>query len=175
MKKIGFAILSFALLTILFQSCKKDTVHIIDYSAYVPTDKGCRVTGALDTTQWNNNVLNRQQDTAFLFFADNFVTADSICGTITVSPPCPNPSNGFFIWNVNPTRQCKLKVVFISTAQDVVSYNVYSLNGGPISLGFDFRAQTAFRTDSNYRMYYGFYNSRDSLYFSGHGDIRIVK
>ena len=175
MKKIVFAILSFVAVIAFLQSCKKTPVTIIDYTKYVATDKECRVTGTVDTTQWANNVLNRQQDTALLIFTDNIVLSDSICGNITMAPPCPNPSNGFFIWNVNPSRQCKLKVVCISTAQDVLYFNTYGLNGGPISLGFDFRSQTSFRTDSSYRMYFGFYNSRDSLYYSGHGDIKIVK
>ena len=175
MKKIGFAILSFALLIALLPSCKKYTVYIVDYTSYTPTDKECRVTGTVDTTQWVNRVLNRQEDTAFLIFSGNITTADSAAGTVSLSPPCPNPSNGFFVWNVNPQRQCKLKVVCISTAQDIVYYNAYALNGGPITLGFDFRSISTFRNDSNYRMYFGFYTSRDSLYYSGHGDIKIVK
>jgi hypothetical protein len=175
MKKIGFAFLSFVLLNAVLQSCKKEVVQVVDFTSITPTDNECRITGTFDTTQWNNSVLNRQTDTVLLVFGDNIVITDSICGNITISPPCPNPSNGFFIWNVNPSRQCKLKVVCVNTAYDILYYNAYALNGGPITLGFDFRAQTAFRTDSNYRMFYAFYNSRDSVYYSGHGDIKIVK
>jgi len=175
MKKIVFTVLSFFILLALLQSCKKNSVRIIDYTHYVATDKECRVTGTIDTTQWVNNVLNRAEDTAWLIYTDNIVISDSVCATISMSPPCPNPSNGFFVWDVNPSRQCKLKVVCISTAQDILYFNTYGLNGGPITLGFDFRSQTSFRTDSSYRMYFGFYNSRDSLYYSGHGDIKIVR
>jgi hypothetical protein len=173
MKKIGFAFLSFVSLLAPFQSCKKVTPVVVDFSKYTITNNECQVTQVQDTTQWINDVLTQQQDTTLLTFLDNISIADSVPGKITISAPCANPSNGFFIWNVNPTRQCKLKVVCANTDGDILYYNSYGLNGGPITLGYDFRALTVFHKNTNYRMYFGFYNGRDSLYFSGHGDIRI--
>ena len=42
-----------------------------------------------------------------------------------------------------------------------------------MTIGFDFRSISTFRSGNNYRMYYGFYNANDSLYFAGHGDFKI--
>jgi hypothetical protein len=175
MKNTGIAIVSFALALMVLQSCHKETVTPVSFSTIDSTDNECRVTGTVDTTQWCNSVLNRASDTLFLTFAANVGITDSVCGRVTMAPSCPNPSNGFFIWNVSCTRQCLLKVVCVSTAFDVLYFNSYVINAEPITLGFDLRAQTAFRNDSSYRMYFGFYNSNDSLYYSGHGDIKIVK
>jgi len=173
MKKISLATISFTLLIALLTSCKKESTQVVDFSAYVVTNNECRVTGLLDSTQWTNSVLTRQQDTAMLNFADNIYITDSITGTITINPPCPNPSNGFFIWNINPTRQCKLRLVCVNTNLDVIYYNAFGLSGGAIALGFDFRSISTFKSGNNYRISYGFYNANDSLYVSGHGDIRI--
>jgi hypothetical protein len=175
MKKIGITILSITLLLLFGQSCKKETTQVVDFSSYTATDKECRIIGLPDTTQWINSILTRQTDTLQLVFGDNIVITDSITGTVRVSPPCPDSSNGFFIWNVDASRQCKLKLVVVNTDYDVLYYNSYGLNGGPITLGFDFRTQTSFKTNTSYRMFYGFYNSLDSCYYSGHGDIRIVR
>jgi|GEM_PF-1812092 hypothetical protein len=173
MKKISLAVFAFSLFIALISSCKKETTPSVDFSTYVATNEECIVTGTPDSTQWTNSVLTRQTDTALLTFIDNIVITDSLTGPITINPPCPNPSNGFFIWNINPTQQCKLRLVCVNTAYDVVYYNAYGLSGGPITLGFDFRSISTFHTDSSYRIYYGFYNANDSLYISGHGDIKI--
>ena len=173
MKKISFATFAISVLLTLLASCKKETTQVLDFSSYVATDNECHVTGATDTTEWANTILTRKQDTSRLTFADNIVITDTVAGTITISPPCPNPSNGFFIWNIHPERQCKLRLVCINAANDIIYYNAYGLSGGPMTIGFDFRNTSTFHPGTNYRMYYGFYNAKDSLYFAGHGDIRI--
>ena len=173
MKKAAAVLLLIAIFAQLLQSCKKEVTQIVDFSKYTATDNECRIVGVADTTQWINSVLSRAQDTALLIFADNIFISDTQAAKISITAPCPNPSNGFFIWNVNPSRQCKLKLVCVNTDGDILYYNSYGLLGGPMTLGFDFRNQTVFRSGTNYRMYYGFFNSLDSLYFSGHGDIRI--
>ena len=173
MKKSGLAIIILSAFIILSQSCKKQTIRVVDFSSYTTTNEECQVIGLQDTTQWINNVLNRQTDTLQLTFADNLVISDSTAAHITMTPPCPDSSNGFFVWNVNPSRECKLKLVFVNTNYDILYYNAYALNGGPMTIGFDFRSISTFKTGTNYRMFYGFYNSHDSCYFSGHGDIRI--
>jgi hypothetical protein len=159
----------------LVQSCKKITETPTNFSQITTTGAECRIIGAPDTTQWNNDVLNYALDTALLTFSDNVVTTDSIGGKINVTPVCPNPRNGFFIWNIEAARQCKLRLVCINQSYQILYYNVYRLNGGPVEIGFDFTANTAFKNDSSYRMFYAFYNSFDSMYYAGHGDFTIVK
>ena len=173
MKTTGFVISVFVTLLALIPGCKKEITQVTDYSTFVATNNECQITGAVDSTQWGNSILTRQQDTALLVFADNIYITDTVAGPITISPPCPNASNGFFIWNINPTRQCKLRLVCVNTSSDILYYNAYGLSGAPVTIGFDFRSVSTFHSGSSYRMYYGFYNAKDSLYFAGHGNFKI--
>ncbi|HWB62921.1 MAG TPA: hypothetical protein VG603_05365 [Chitinophagales bacterium] len=158
---------------LFFSSCKKDVVEVLDFSKYTSTDNDCSITGPIDSTAWKNDVLNRTRDTARLIFSDDLFVTDSMAGTITLNPPCPNPSDGLFIWNINTTRQCKLKVVCINLSNEVIYYNAYRLVGGKMTVGFNFKGNSAFKAGNNYRLYFAFYTATDSLYYSGHGDFRI--
>jgi hypothetical protein len=158
-----------------FAACKKITPQPTNFTQITTTDGECRITGTPDTTQWNNDVLGYKLDTALLTFGTSVTTADSVTGKTTVSPICPNPGNGFFVWHVDVERECKLKLVCINESYQILYYNVYRLNGGPVEIGFDFRDNTAFKNDSSYRIFYGFYNSFDSLFYAGHGNFTVVK
>ncbi|MDB5282043.1 MAG: hypothetical protein JWO06_1118 [Bacteroidota bacterium] len=159
-------------LLIYFASCKKTTVAVVDFSKYTVTDNECRVS-SIDTTDWNNEVIWSLQDSNLVAFTDTFSFFDTLTGKVSFSPACPNPSNGLFICNITPEQQCKLKVVCVNSKFDLIYFNTYLLYAEPITLGFDFREATAFHKNNNYRMYYAFYTSRDSMYYRGHGDFRI--
>lgn len=156
-------------------SCKKITTVPNDFATITMTGAECNVIGHPDTTQWNNDVLNYALDTQLLTFSDTVVTTDSIPGPISTLPVCPNPSSGFFIWHITAARESKLKLVCINQQYEILYYNVYHLRGGPVEIGFDFAANTAFKNDSSYRMFYAFYNAHDSILFAGHGDFNIIK
>ena len=161
-------------LCLFIASCGKISKQtVLDFSKYTATNADCEKTGTVDSLQWNRDLLNLAQDTAYLNFADAIVVADTLTGNILITPPCPNPSNGLFIWNINTERGCKLKLACINQSSDILYLNAYGLPGGPFTILFDFRQLTAFRKNGNYRMCYGFYNFRDSLYYAGYGDFRI--
>jgi hypothetical protein len=167
---IGIVLLT---ILVIVQSCKKDYVAPTDFSTITATSSECAENGAHDTTDWTNDVLNYALDTALLTFYDGITTTDTLAGKVTILPPCPNPGNGFFIWNVEATRQCKLKLVCINEKYETLYYNAYRLTGEPMEIAFDFRYNTAFKKGGYYRMFYAFYNSRDSIYYAGHGDFQV--
>ena len=172
MKKFYFLLL-LSVITIYFDSCKKTTVTVVDFSKYTATNNECEITSK-DSTDWTNDLIWSYADSSLVAFSDTFVFNDTLTGKISITPACPNPSNGLFICNVTPQRQCKMKLVCINTNYDILYFNTYLLNSEPITLGFDFREATAFHKNVNYRMYYAFYSSlRDSMYYRGHGDFRI--
>lgn len=166
------AFLLFGLLSI--NACQKDSVNVIDFSEITPTDVNGAPMGAADTTDWTFDAAWTSRETALMTFNDTaFNSSDSVMGAIAVSPAFPNANDGLFIVGMDPERQCKLKYVFVNTDFNVLNYGIRKLNGGATFYTFDFRNNTAFDKGANYRMYYGFYNSKDSLYYKGHGDIKI--
>ena len=172
MKKI-YVLLLLSIITVYWGSCKKTTVAVVDFSKYTVTGNECQITSE-DSTDWTNDLIWTRQDSSLVAFSDTFSFSDTSAGKISISPACPNPSNGLFICTVTPQRQCKMKLVCVNTSYDILYYNTYLLNSEPITLGFDFRNVTAFHKNTNYRMYYAFYSSlRDSMYYRGHGDFRI--
>ncbi len=162
-----------ALYSAFIFSCKKTTEQTLDFSQYTQTNSECSVIGTPDSISWTNAIFNLQQDTPLLNFADNLYLTDTLAAVINITPPCPDPSNGFFIWHVNSSGPCKLRLVCVDINSDVLYYNAYLLQGGPLEIAFDFRNKSAFQANTNYRMYYGFYTSRDSIFYSGYGDFRI--
>lgn len=161
-----------ALLLTTFNACKKTPVTVIDFSKQTITDDECRVTST-DTSDWINTAEWTRLDSSVILFRDTFNFNDTVVGKIHIAPICPNPSKGLFVWNVSPAEQCRLKVVCVNTKYDLLYLNSYLLQPEPVSLIFDFRGQTAFHPNNDYRFYYAFTNSKDSIYFKGHGDFRI--
>lgn len=155
-------------------ACQKDSVNVIDFSEITPTDETGALIGQADTTDWTYDAAWTSRETALMTFNDTALnSSDSVMGAIAVSPAFPNANDGLFIVGIEPERQCKLKYVFVNSDFNVLNYGIRKLNGGPTFYAFDFRSNTAFDKGANYRMYYGFYNSKDSLYYKGHGDIKI--
>ncbi len=158
---------------ILLVACKKPAPALLDFSKLTETNSKCELAGTIDSNAWKNDVLNLKNDTLLLTFSDNIYLSDSIPGTIQISAPCPNPSNGFFFWSVNASRACKLKLVCINDSSDILYYNSYRLQNGPVDIGFNFRSNTSFHKNNNFRMYYAFYTSKDSIFYAGYGNFRI--
>ena len=164
---------SFLLLIFFFSSCKKTTITPIDFSKITVADSSCIYIGDVDTTDWTYDATWTAQEISFMNFADTISITDSATGYIQLSAPCPNPNGGVFILGMNTERQCKMKLVCVNTAMHILYYTSRKFTGGPIVTAYDFSSLTAFHKNANYRFYYGFYNSKDSLYYKGHGDFRI--
>lgn len=171
LKLIGVALVC---VVTAISACKKDPVFAPDFSTITQTDSSGHVIGTADSTDWSYDTDWNGTELAFFSFNDTSAnTSDSLAGTIAVSHAMPNPNAGLLIVGMNPERQVKVKYVFVNTDLRVLNYGVRKLNGGVTFLSFDLTTNTAFRKGEYYRMYYGFYNSKDSLYYKGHGDIKI--
>lgn len=172
MKKLYSLLFIFCLCFQLI-SCKKDISTAPDFSKITVVDDNCIYVGDVDTTDWTNDVAWTAQETLFMNFADTIVVTDTLTDFVQVSAACSNPNHGLFIVGLSTGKQCKMKLVAVNTDMHVLYYTARKFTGGPIVTAYDFRALTAFHTNANYRLYYAFYNSNDSVYYKGHGDIRI--
>lgn len=170
MKK--FLLLLFILPFFIF-SCKKDSPVVFDFSKITYTDSACNVTGTIDSTDWTCDSSWTTLEKSFLKFVDTLSISDTVMGTISISPACNNPNNGLFIVGLNTERECKMKTAVVNSKMEVLWYGYQKFTGGPVWTTFDFRSLTSFANGNYYRLYYGFFNSRDSLYCKGHGDFRV--
>jgi len=168
-----FLTTAFLFITVAFSSCKKDNSTPIDFAKITVTDTSCIYISDVDNTDWTQDAVWTIQEKSFMNFADSIVVTDSTTGYVQPSAPCANPNEGAFTLSMNAEKQCKMKLVCVNTEMEVLYYSSTKLTGGPISNAYDFRSNTAFHKNENYRLYYGFYNSKDSLYYKGHGDFRI--
>jgi hypothetical protein len=156
-----------------FSSCKKDAVTAVDFSKYTATDSNCLFTGTIDNTDWTNDAEWSATENALMNFSTSIATLDSITGYVVVSALCPNPGNGVFTLRVNTERECKMKIACVNTEMETLFFTTNKMAPGPNINSFDFTAITAFHKNTDYRMYYAFYTSKDSVYYKGHGDFRI--
>ena len=161
-------------IVLYYSSCKKDTVVAPpDFSKITETDSSCLYNGNIDSTDWGNDANWSAQELSLLGFKDTFPILDSTFGFVQVSAACNNPNNGVFIVGTDVQKECTMKVAVVNKQMQILHYNTYKLTGGPIIHGFNFAGNTAFHPNEYYRLYYGFYNFKDSLFYKGHGDFRI--
>ncbi|HLP50604.1 MAG TPA: hypothetical protein VK154_06940 [Chitinophagales bacterium] len=165
--------IAFLAAVMLQAGCKKSTVSPYNFSKITVADNSCMYISEVDTTDWGYDAAWTTVEYNFINFKDSVIVTDSLAGYIQVSAPCPNPSEGVFIMGLNTERQCMMRLACVNTEMQILYYTVKKLTGGPIVTAYDFRSNTAFHKNENYRIYYGFYNSKDSLYYKGHGDFRI--
>jgi hypothetical protein len=166
--------LSILFIVLAFTSCKKTTVTPVDFSKITVVDASCVYVGEIDSTDWTYDASWTTQELAFMKFTDtSVVVTDSSTGYVQLSGACSNPNDGLFIIGMNTQRQCKMKLVCVNTDMQILYYNTRKFTGGPIVTSYDFRNNTSFHKNQNYRIYYAFYNATDSLYYKGHGDFRI--
>jgi len=169
----SFCSLFFVLAVLLFSSCKKDNTTPLDFSKITVTDASCIYISDIDTTDWTKDVTWTTQELNLLNFTDTISVTDSVTGFVQLSAPCPNPNEGLFILGLTTERQCKMKLACVNNQMQLLYYTSRLFTGGPIITSYDFRSVSSFHKNENYRFYYGFYNSKDSLYYKGHGDFRI--
>lgn len=161
------------LIAVFFSACKKESTTPLDFSKITVADIYCVYISDVDSSDWSHDDVWTAQETALLNFTDTISVTDCTTGYVQISAPCPNPSEGLFILGINTERQCKMKLVCVNTEMQVLHYTARKFTGGPIATAYDFRSNTAFHKNENYRFYYGFYSAADSLYYKGHGDFRL--
>lgn len=161
------------LTVLLLYSCKKESHAGYNFTEITVTDTNGNSTGSTDSTDWGYDSKWSSAEIKLLSFKDTLKTTDTATGYIRLSPLFPNPGNGVFLMGVDVEKACKMKAVFVNEQFQILHYLSRSFTGGPILTVHDLTINTAFRKGNYYRMYYGFYNSADSLYYKGHGDIRI--
>ena len=168
----SLAPLLFVAMLSTMNACQKETVKVLDFSTITYTDSLCNLVGDTATENWTYDNSWVTAEFNLLAFKPISAVVDTTLSKITVLPACPNPNNGQFTLRIKSTKRCKLNWVMVNRGLEILAYSQQKINSGQFTIPFDFSANTAFDTASNYRMYYGFYNAKDSLYYKGHGNIR---
>lgn len=163
----------FLLILLTYNGCQKSTIAPVTFEKITVTDTTCLFISDIDTTDWGYDEGWYGYEYNFISFNDSVRITDSLAGYVQVSAICANPNNGHFTWNINTGRQCMLRMAIVNTEMQILYYAVKRLPGGPVNYQYDLSANTAFHKNEFYRIYYGFYTSKDSLYYKGHGDLRI--
>ncbi|MCW5907378.1 MAG: hypothetical protein KIS94_05940 [Chitinophagales bacterium] len=153
-------------------SCKKEKAVLYDFSKYTATDISGTIV-SIDSTDWAYDATWTTAELKLLTFKDTIKVSDSTYGYVQLSPATPNPTSGVFIIGSDTEKECKMKAVFVNEQLNILHYLSKKFTGGPILTAYDLSVHTAFRKGNCYRMYYGFFNAKDSLFYKGHGDIRI--
>lgn len=153
-------------------SCQKGSVIEYDFTQITFTDSSGTVVEA-DTTDWGYDNSWTGGEYKLVSFEDSLKSTDSMPGYVQLSPPFPNPGNGFLLMGVDVERACKMKMVVVDKNFQILYYKSRLFTGGAILTVHDLSNLTALDKGNYYRMYYGFFNSKDSLYYKGHGDLLI--
>lgn len=144
-----------------------------DMTQISPTDEQGQAMGAADPTDWTYDATWTDEEHALMMFADTINNVlDTGNNIIQVYPAYPNPSSGLFSFYAACGKESKVKLVLVDSSMHSLRTFAYRTEEGAIHKHFGFHLASDIDT-GNYRMYYGFYNSSDSLYYKGHGDIKI--
>lgn len=173
MKKPSLFFLLITVTFISFYSCKKESHAGYNFTQISATDANGNSNGSTDSTDWGYDANWSSAEIKLLSFKDTLKTTDTATGYIQLSPLFPNPGNGVFLMGVDVEKACKMKAVFVNEKFQILHYLSRPFTGGFILTAYDFTSLTSFHKGNYYRMYYGFYNATDSLYYKGHGDIRL--
>lgn len=158
---------------VLNSGCKKSPESPINFSAITVTDTTCLYISDVDITDWGSDAGWATIEYNLISFKDSVRISDSLTGYVQVSAICANPNDGHFSWQINTERECMMRMALVNNEMQLLHYEVKRMPGGPLTLNYDFRNNTSFHKNENYRIYYGFYNKKDSLYYKGHGDLRL--
>jgi len=161
----------FAMVVVCIMACKKETIRVLDFDSITYTNALCEVIGEPAPGNWAKDSDWVQAEINLLAFNTIPGIADTALSKITVFPACPNPNAGQFDVFVKSTKKCKLKWVMVNRQLEILQYGQQLMDSGQFTISYDFRGITSF-VGGNYRLYYGFYNAKDSLFYKGHGNIR---
>lgn len=173
MKQVQLVLPALAVLLLSVASCKKESSQSYNFTQITETDASANSIGYVDSSDWGYDANWSAAETKLLSFKDTLKSSDTTIGYIHISPAFPNPSAGTFFIGADTEKGCKMKAVFVNEQFQILHYLSRNFTGGPIITVYNLAAITAFRKGHYYRMYYGFYNAMDSLYYKGHGDLRI--
>lgn len=156
-----------------FAACRKESTAGYNFTVITYTDSTGAVNGTVDSTDWGFDSQWTAAEIKLLSFKDTLITIDTSIGYVKLSAAFPNPCKGKFIIGVDVEKACKMKAVFVNERFEILHYTSRIFTGGPILTAYDFSGNPAFHRSNFYRMYYGYFDSRDSLYYKGHGDLQI--
>lgn len=171
MRAVVYSLLAITLITCIY-SCQKGSVTEYNFTQITFTDS-LGNEAEVDTTDWTYDNSWTGGEIKLVSYIDSLKATDSMPGFIKISPAYPNPTKGTIIMNINFERACKMKAVLVNQNFEILFYQSNLVSSGPGIAYYDLRGLTAIDKNNYYRLYYGIFNSKDSLYYKGHGDLLI--
>lgn len=165
------------------QGCKKEQdkaqepviqnpVAKIDLSGITTTDYAGNILSPVDPTDWTNDSAWTAAETAIFQLPDTTQLANTERASLSFSPAYPNPLQVQFALHIEADKRTLLQLVICDSMLTVKDRYFMPLKSG--SNDFAFRLEPVnYNAGTNYRLYYGFYGAAESLYYKGHGDLKI--
>lgn len=164
--------LAATLLFVLLNGCKKEPEVVYDFSIQTITDSVCN-TITQDLTDWTYDQYWTRTDSLFVLFNDNLPLSDTTTGWVRVEPLCPNPGSKSFTLKIHSTKPAKARFAIVNTDLEMVYYASGIVHGDTVIQKFDLNGYSSILPQQNYRLYYAFFNSKNQMYYKGHGDFRV--
>ncbi len=175
-KKLFIVAVSFSLISL---QCKKepDLLPKIDVSKITEIDKYSVGSGQVDNDDWKQSSLTPTELSLFQIPSPSQL-ANTEKANIAVHPAYPNPTSGILYYSSNISKFTLLQIVITDNMLNVKDRFFLTPLGTNdtdielVQLKFD---AIKYLNNTNYRIYYGYYSLADGLYFTGHGDIKIIR
>jgi hypothetical protein len=164
-------ILTLLILIVVSACCKNKKENFeITITGITERDIFSTPVGNIDTDDWTNDASFAEGINAKFNFTDAIDYTGAMAGTINfVSFPNPTTSINNII--INNSTKCALKVIVVDANLNVKQQYGTKLSSGSNTVALNF-GDASFATNTNYRVYYQFYDSAKNVFFKGHGDVR---
>lgn len=154
--------------------CKKtpDSQPIIDTSKITETNDQGEKVGQVDETDWTEDT-NWKSAEYNLFMKPNTTELENTeTATITIHNAYPNPIWKMVVLNYVATEVTLVQVVVTDNMLNIKDRLFYKTKQGNNTIQIAMDADH-YKSNTTYRIYYGFYSATNELYFKGHGDVKI--
>ncbi|HEX8329253.1 MAG TPA: hypothetical protein VF629_17090 [Hymenobacter sp.] len=140
---------------------------------YSPRDASNRAIGTQDPTDWTlDNQWNAKEAELFKSLALN--VNDRPIGTASMSGAYPNPATASVRLSWSTPEAAQHDFVIADQSYQAIIGNSSSTPSFGGSSTFNLSQNSAFKRGQVYRVYYIFHNGK-TVYYKGHGDIKIAE
>ncbi len=161
-------IFSLFLLSSILLGCSKDSDQLISIKGITQRDEGGNIMGNIDNTDWTNDSELPEKVIDFLNFNKTIDYTTAEVASLQILG-YPNPFETTFRLEISCSKQTVCRFVIVDESLKVYLVNEMMLAVGGNSLAL---SGSSFPKNKNLRIYYAFYDSSETMYYKGHGDIR---
>ncbi len=157
----------FLLTSILF-GCSKDSDEIISIKGITERDNIGNILGNEDITDWSSDTEFPDRIVDFLNFHGALDYSISEVASLEIYG-YPNPFESNIYFRVSCSKKTVCRFVIVDESLKIYFVHGLLLNVGSSAINL---SASYFPRNKNLRIYYTFYDSSETIYYKGHGDIR---